>query len=371
MINKGDAFHLPKNGTYLLSHSVGRPLKSLQAHLRAHYFEPWEQGLVEPWGHWLQGIEQFTTALGRLFNAPATQFCPQTNVSSGLTKLLQSLPSSTTPIRLLMSENDFPSMGFVAQCARNDIELHFIGADSDMSDPDVWQMHLTPDIDFVFVSHVYSNTGQQAPISFIASKAKERGIKVILDVAQSAGILPVDLNALQIDVMLGSSVKWLCGGPGAAYLWVSEALLSELKPKDVGWFSHANPFEFDIHHFEFHQTALRFWGGTPSVEPFIGAAHSIHYFTELGITQVREHNWALLSQLHTALEGYMVSECKIERASGTAIVSFGAHNERILAALKEQQIAVDCRLHGLRISPHLYNTQDDLNRLVEVVQAHL
>ncbi|CCQ11348.1 Cysteine desulfurase [Pseudoalteromonas luteoviolacea B = ATCC 29581] len=364
-------FHLPSQGHYLLSHSVGRPLKSLADHLQTHFYQPWQQGNKEPWEMWLAGIEQFTVQLATLFNSEARLFCPQANLSSGLTKFLQSLPQQNKPLRLLMSEVDFPSMGFAARHAREDIELEFIPAKMDLSDIESWQAHLQTDIDYVFVSHVYSNTGEQAPLHAISTIARQKGIKVIADVAQSAGIIELDLQKTPVDVLLGSSVKWLCGGPGAAYLWVNEPLLSICKPKDVGWFSHANPFEFNIHHFAYHTSALRFWGGTPSVHAYVCAAHSIGYFNQVGVKQVRAHNWQLLSKLHRALAQYIVSPLEQEQASGTAILSFGDADERVYQALQAHSIALDKRAKGFRVSPHLYNCEEDIDRLISVIKQAL
>lgn len=357
-------FCLPPEGVYLLSHSVGRPLKTLQPHLQEQFFAPWAEGAREPWAAWLQGISDFTKALARLFNSDAELFCPQVNLSSGLTKFLQAWPSAGRPLRILMSEADFPSMGFVMQQARDDVLLTFIDKHQDVSDANVWDAHLTAEFDFVFVSHVYSNTGQQAPIRDIAQRAKALGVKVILDVAQSAGILPIDLQTAAVDILIGSSVKWLCSGPGAAYLWVSHEVLGHCQPKDVGWFSHANPFEFDIHHFEYHATALRFWGGTPSVFPYVCAAHSIDAILNIGVDTIREHNWRMLSRLHSQFDAHIMSPLQSSRASGTVILSFQAENERALAKLNDQGIAVDMRVNGLRISPHIYNDSNDIEQLI-------
>lgn len=355
-------FCLPSDGVYLLSHSVGRPLKTLQPVVQEQFFEPWSDGVREPWQVWLNGVNAFTNALARLFNSNASLFCPQVNLSSGLTKFLQAWPKRDKPLQILMSEADFPSMGFVMQQARDDVTLTFIDKNLDVSDANVWNTYLTADYDFVFVSHVYSNTGQQAPIADISQRAKSLGVKVILDVAQSAGILPVDLNAISVDVVIGSSVKWLCSGPGAAYLWISPEILARCAPKDVGWFSHANPFEFDIHHFQYHDTALRFWGGTPSVFPYLCAAHSIEQVLNLGVARVREHNWRLLESLQALFGERIKSPLDPARASGTAILSFADATDKALLALTEHGIAVDRRAYGLRVSPHIYNDEEDIER---------
>jgi selenocysteine lyase/cysteine desulfurase len=361
------------DGRYLLNHSVGRPLKNTQQHLARHYFLPWEASNQEPWQQWLPAVEKFTAALGLLFNASSSQFCPQVNLSSGLTKLLMSHPRlQQKNCTVLMAQCDFPSMGFVMQKALPECAtIKFIPQDENLTDITVWQRYLTDDIDLVFVSHVYSNTGVQAPVEGIVASSKLTNTLSIIDVAQSAGVIPLDLSALNADFVIGSSVKWLCGGPGAAYLWVNPEQLPHCKPKDVGWFSHQNPFEFDINHFVFNSSALKFWGGTPSVAPYIIAANSINYFAELGVDKVRMHNLAMLTLIHQELAKFVVSPILNNQCSGTAVLDFSNQQDTVLKALNYAGVGVDARKYGIRVSPHVYNTPDEMHEFILIVKQAL
>lgn len=358
---------------YLLNHSVGRPLVSTKQAFEAAFFAPWQDSGREPWGQWLGVIEDFTAALAQLFNGKAQDFCPQVNLSSALTKIVMSLQRLNRPNAVvLMSEQDFPSMGFALKKALPDCcELRFIPKSLDITDRNVWDAHIKADVDLVFVSHAYSNTGQIAPLEAIVALARQRDCLSLIDVAQSAAIVPLDLSSLQPDFMIGSSVKWLCSGPGAAYLWVNCAVIDLCQPQDVGWFSHENPFEFNIHDFRYHQSALRFWGGTPSIAPYAIAAHSIHYFAKLGSPLLRGHNQALLSQLATELGEFWVSPTQEAQRSGTAILQFGARQSEVMQALAAANISVDERALGMRVSPHIYNDQQDIEHLINVIRQSL
>lgn len=363
-------FCLPAKGCYLLNHSVGRPLKSAQQAFSDDFFSPWQNQSTEPWQQWLSSIEKFQASLGQLFNHAPENFCPQANLSSALTKLVMSHSRLNKPsAKLLMSEQDFPSMGFALRHALPECEIRFIPKELDITCIEVWCSYLTEDTDLVFISQVYSNSGQQAPVKHLVEKTKQLGILSLVDVAQSAGIIPLDLSAIEPDFMIGSSVKWLCSGPGAAYLWVDPKHLTDCKPKDVGWFSHDNPFEFDIHNFRFHQGALRFWGGTPSVAPFILAAHSIHYANQLPTGLARQHNLALLGLLDKAFGEQLVSPTEANKCSGTAILQFGDAQASVMNALKSADIGVDARSIGIRVSPHIYNDENDIAHLVDVVNT--
>ena len=359
------------NSNYLLNHSVGRPLKTSENDFAERFYEPWKKSNDEPWEKWLETINDFTLSLAKIFNAKQSEFCPQVNLSSGLTKILMSLKQvQKKKSVVLVSEIDFPGMGFaLKKSLPEDCEIRFIPANEDITNSSIWDAYMTEDIDLVFVSHAYSNTGQLSPISDVISMARSRDIISILDIAQSAGIVPIDLTALKPDFMLGSSVKWLCGGPGAAYLWVNTEQLSSCEPKDVGWFSHENPFEFDIHNFRYHDSALKFWGGTPVVAPFIIATNSINYFTKIGIKNIRKHNQALIAKTANEIDLEFVSPRDEAIRGGTMILDFGSNQQKVLNHLQDNNIGVDLRSHGIRISPHIYNDEQDIDQLISVIKS--
>ena len=359
------------NSNYLLNHSVGRPLKTSENNFAERFYEPWKKSNDEPWEKWLETINDFTLSLAKIFNAKKSEFCPQVNLSSGLTKILMSLKQvQKKKSVVLVSEIDFPGMGFaLKKSLPDDCEIRFIPANEDITNSSIWDAYMTEDIDLVFVSHAYSNTGQLSPISDVISMARSRDIISILDIAQSAGIVPIDLTALKPDFMLGSSVKWLCGGPGAAYLWVNTERLSSCEPKDVGWFSHENPFEFDIHNFRYHDSALKFWGGTPVVAPFIIATNSINYFTKIGIKNIRKHNQALIAKTANEIDLEFVSPRDEAIRGGTMILDFGSNQQKVLNHLQDNNIGVDLRSHGIRISPHIYNDEQDIDQLISVIKS--
>ncbi|ABE56727.1 aminotransferase, class V [Shewanella denitrificans OS217] len=365
-------FCLPKHGVYLLSHSVGRPLITSHAAFVNDFFSPWQEGNTEPWGQWLAIITEFQQALATLFNHKPECFCPQVNLSSALCKLVMSHPRLRAPkAQILMSEQDFPSMGFALSRALPDCDIRFIPQKADITDIATWQQYMQPSISLVFISQVYSNTGQQAPVAEIVDLSKQLDCLSLVDVAQSAGIINLDLQQLDVDFMIGSAVKWLCAGPGAAYLWVNPKHLTDCEPVDVGWFSHENPFEFNIHDFRYHPSALRFWGGTPSIAPYALAAHSIGYFNQQAPTVLQAHNQHLVDKLIQAFPQQLNSPTDTAKRSGTVILDFKDKQTQILNALKAVNIAVDARCLGVRVSPHLYNDLKDIEQFIDQVTQSL
>ena len=356
-----DRFSKPE-GVYLLSHSVGLPPRTMQGHVGQRFFEPWETDPEHVWSRWLAVVDDFRGALGNLFNHDAANFCPQVNVSSAVTKILYSLPQLKSRPALLISEESFPSLGYVLQRSADfGFETKWLSNAADLEDPQVWLEHLTADVGLLLLTHVHSNTGLQIDVQEIVRIARERGVVTVVDTAQSNGVVPIDFQTWNADFVVGSCVKWLCGGPGAGFLWVNPDIAPATEPKDVGWFSHADPFEFDIHRFRYAEDALRFWGGTPSIAPLAAAAHAISVIAEIGVDNIRAHNLRLSEQLLEVIEPSMVvSPLEPGRRGGTLVVDLGDAVDVTEKRLRDSGVSFDSRIHGIRLSPHIYNTSDEI-----------
>jgi kynureninase len=352
------AFLTPGPGPYVLTHSVGCLPRAAQRALEVGYLEPWAQRGGNAWPAWLERIDDFRAALARLLGGAPADYCPQGNLSSGLAKVLSALPPDPRRPVLLASEESFPSLGFVLdRAARRGWQARFTPHRPD--DAAAWAAALTDDVRAVLVTHVHSNSGRVAPVAEVARLCAERDILCIVDVAQSAGILPLDLPALGAGVVLGSCVKWLCGGPGAGFLWIRPDLVSRLEPDDVGWFSHADPFEMDIHSFRYANDARRFWGGTPSVASYVVAAASLRVIHELGVGQILAHNRRLIAAFTEALPIAWHARLPAWPTGGTLCIPLGAHQPAITAALRAAGVQFDCRGDVVRLSFHTCNSIDE------------
>lgn len=369
-------FHEPE-GPYFLSHSVGLLPAATADWVADGLVTAWRDRPAEAWPAWLEEVSAFRQTLARLFNQEARWFCPQANVSSGLTKLLHALPFREDRPVILISGEAFPSIGFVARAAEPlGYRVRLIDRSEDCLDPTVWQRQLGDDVGVVIITHVHSNTGRLLPAAEIADLARARGVWSMLDVAQSAGVIPIDLGALNVDAVAGSCVKWLCGGPGAGYLFVRPELVDRCQPLDVGWFSHADPFEFDIERFRYAPDALRFWGGTPNVASLSMARRSVDVMLEVGVGEIRAHNLRLTDRLLDGLDrglvqGLVVSPTPATDRSGTVVINAGARTDALETRLIEAGVFVDRREPGIRISPHIYNSPAEIDTLVEVIGRSL
>ncbi|MEM9495320.1 MAG: aminotransferase class V-fold PLP-dependent enzyme [Pseudomonadota bacterium] len=366
-----EKFHL--NGAhYLLSHSIGAQPKAYDAHMRETFAGPWRENGPAAWDAWLATLEDFKTGLAPLIGAAAGDVCPQTNISSALTKILFSLPERPGRKKIVLSEDDFPTCGFVMkQAERLGYELVFLSGGEALADADHWTRAIGDDVQLVLVTHVFSNSSIRAPVEEIAAHARKKGAYTIVDIAQSAGAVPIRLDDWAADFAVGTCLKYLCGGPGAAYLWARADTAQDCAPFDVGWFSHKRPFAFDIHDFEYGDGATRFMGGTPSIAPFAGARPAFDILREAGVDKVFAHNQALLSRLTAALPPSAFLSTTKEGARGSAALIKPRDLDGALGALKERGVVHDQRLGAVRISIHLYNDETDIDAVVEAVTPFL
>jgi kynureninase len=256
---------------------------------------------------------------------------------------------------------DFPSMIhlFRAQQASG-FELHVVPAEDDLS---VRTERMLEAIDrttsVVAFSHVLFRTSYLMDAAAIIARAHEAGAIAILDTYQSAGIVPLDVSALQVDFAVGGCLKWLCGGPGNAFLYTRPDLLPTLRPAFTGWLSHRAPFAFETGEAEMHTDARRLMNGTPSIPAYYAALAGLDIVTDVGVERIRARSQQLTARLLELADKYGFASAASrdpERLAGTVAVSV-PEAARVSRILKARDFLVDYRPPvGIRISPHFYNT---------------
>ena len=360
-----DRFHLPSGATYLKSHSVGCQPRAAEAALRDGLLAPWRE-TGEAWPDWLGAIDTWRAALAGLIGVEARDLCPATNVSAGLSRYLSALGTATRRRTILLAPSAFPTIGYVASgLEAAGWRARYLPGDADVRDPANWSAALDDDVALVVAMHVSSNSGALTDIAAVAVAARAAGARCIADCAQSVGAVPVTPAAWGVDAVLGTSVKWLCGGPGAAWLWVAPHDRTMLSPMERGWWSLENPFEMDICDFRYAPDARRWWGGTPDVAPFILSAAGIAEIAAIGVDRIRAHNQALQAMLRDALERRTpLWRWPAGDIGGTLCIDTGADQPRVAEALEADAIRADFRGTVLRLSFHAYSGVGDAEKTV-------
>ncbi|GAC30761.1 aminotransferase class V-fold PLP-dependent enzyme [Brumicola pallidula] len=363
-------FNLPA-GIYALAHSVGPLPKVSKIALQEHYLAPWEQLGGDAWPKWLQSIDSFCIAIASLINATANEICPQPNLASGFSAYLTAiakLSENQGKWRILMHQDAFASMGFVVTGLAKSYGLELILVQGSPNDRDAWTTELAKGhVLACLFTHVHSNTSMKSDIVRLVELAKKHDTCALVDIAQSVGIVPVDANEWGADAIFGSCVKWLCGGPGAGFMFIKAVQIAKLNPDPVGWFSHQNPFEFDITHYAPANNARRFWGGTPSVASYVTACASINMILDIGVAQVALHNLELKRYLLQCLPSKVTikpSEEELYQQGGSLCIGC---DDMDTAAIKLNQAGVryDRRGNIFRLSLHISNSLDDVEKIAE------
>jgi kynureninase len=365
-----DRFPILAETTYLISHSLG-PMPEAARDRLAEYAETWATRGVRAWaeGWWEMSIS-VGDRIGRLIGAPPGSTVMHQNVTIAEAVVLSAFRFESERRRIVYEEGNFPSVRYLYQ-AQSDRGAEIVVCQDDGAIVDAIDERTL----LVPISHVLFKTAEIQDVEAIIRRAHEVGAYVVLDAYQSVGTVPLDVTALGVDFAVGGSVKWLCGGPGAAWLYVRPDLAERLEPTLVGWQAHARPFGFEPE-LAYADGAARFLTGTPNVPALYAATAGYELVEEVGIEAIRAHSLRQTDLLAVLLEraGFDVMSPRApDRRGGTLVVrtpEFGAvHTE-----LGARGIICDTRPDiGLRLGPHFFTTDDELvfaaGQIAEIVET--
>jgi kynureninase len=298
------------------------------------------------------------------------------NVTTAQMVALSCVRPAGTRTRIVCSAMDFPSMIYLyrAQQAAG-FELRIVPAEDDLTVSTGRMLDAIDDTTAVVAfSHVLFRTSYIMDAEAIARRAREAGAISLLDTYQSAGIIPVDVAALGVDFAVGGCLKWLCGGPGNAFLYTRPDLLKRAAPSFTGWLSREHPFDFDIEgsDLEIRTDAMRMMNGTPSIPSYYAALAGLDIIDTVGVGRIREASRAMTARLLALVDEYGFTSAASrdpERLAGTVAVDV-PDALRVSRTLKARDFIVDYRPPvGIRISPHFYNTMDEIDRVMAEIAA--
>jgi kynureninase len=224
----------------------------------------------------------------------------------------------------------------------------------------------------VFVSHVLFRSSFIQDLAAITRRAHEAGALVLADIYQSAGTVPVDVRVLGVDFATGGSVKWLCGGPGAAYLYVRSALRQRLEPRFTGWMAHRRPFAFETGEIDYARDAFRFLNGTPAIPALYAALSGYEIVAEIGVKRIREKSVRQTARLIDLAEtaGFRVNSPKNGAERGGTTVIDVPDGAAVTKELLRRNFLVDFRPGaGIRVAPHFYSTDEEVEMTVREMRT--
>jgi kynureninase len=356
-----DRFPILESCTYLINHSLAAMPAAAEDRVR-EYTRVWRERGIRAWAEgWWEMPVTVGDQLGRILGAPPGSIVMHQNVTVAEAVVLSCFQPLSTRNRVVYEEANFPSVRYLYQ-AQPGLEVVAVEDAAAVADAIDERTLLVP------ISHVLFKNGEIQDVAPIISRAREAGAYVVLDCYQSAGVVPFDLTPLGVDFAVGGSVKWLCGGPGAGWLYVRPDVADRLEPTFVGWQAHARPFAFEPE-LEYATGARRFLTGTPNVPALYAATAGYDVIEELGVDRIRDRSLGLTQLLidlcdEAGLE--IASPREPERRGGTVTVATPDH-AACHRELSERGVICDFRpdpAGGVRLGPHFFNTEDEVRHAV-------
>jgi selenocysteine lyase/cysteine desulfurase len=362
------------DGIYFLNHSLGC-FSYEQELVKNEYFNSWKKKGGFAWEDWIPSISKYHESLYLLLNGKSKEFCYQNNISTGFIKILSSLPKRKQRKKILISDLEFPSIILILKkFIQNDYEIKIIESKNGKVPFEFWEKELDMNTHIAVISHTTYSTSYKNSIHQIADKCRELDIFCLVDIAQSVGIIPIDLKNLNCDFIMGSCIKWVCGGSGAGFIWINEKINENLKNNSCGWFSLENIFTEDIEDFRLANSACKFLDGTPNILPMILATESIHKLMNIGIEEIYNLNQKYIDSLIHFFQNLNTitvnSPIESNQRGGTLVVKSN-NDKNLLDFLVKKNVYVDRKeSYGIRISPHIYNTWDEIEQFKNIISSY-
>ena len=365
-----DRFPIVERTVYLINHSLGAMPAAAEERL-LRYSREWRERGARAWEEgWWETPMSVGDQLGRIVGAPPGTIVMHQNVAVAQAIVLSCFEFEPPRNRIVYGEGEFPSVRYLYQAQRRrgaEVEI--------VPDGDAVLEAIDERTLLVPVSHVLFKTGEIQAADAIVRRAHEVGALVALDAYQSVGSVPLDVSRLGVDFVVGGSVKWLCGGPGAGWLYVRPELAEGLEPTFTGWQAHARPFAFEPEH-DYAAGAARFLTGTPNVPALYAASAGYELVEEVGVERIREHSMrqtALLVELLERAGLEVVSPRDPARRGGTVVVRT-PEPEAVYRELDAREIVCDFRPEvGIRLGPHFFNTDEEVRfaaaQIAEIVES--
>ena len=359
--------------TYLVSHSLGAMPKRTREHLR-RFTDEWDGRGVQAWyeGWWEIGRET-GNLLAPILGVARDAITMHQNAT--VAQLIAASCVSFSPARnkIVLQDLDFPTNHYLFEGFRKQgAEIVYVKSEDRIKAP---IDRLVDAIDertvLVPISLVLFRSACLQDVKPVIDKAHRVGARVILDIYQAAGTIPMDLAALGADFAVGGSVKWLCGGPGAGYLYVRPDLIPQLTPANVGWAGHTAPFAFETGAIRYAAGVERFQSGTPNVPSIYSARAGYKIVGKIGVPAIREKSLRLTRKLmdSAARRGWTLNTPAADAERGGSVVIDVPNGAAVAQALIDRGVIIDHRPDaGIRIAPHFYSTDEEIDRAVETLE---
>lgn len=369
-------FPILSNCTYLVSNSLGA-MPETTADRLGEYAESWRTLGVKAWAdRWWQLPIEVGNIVAPLIGAPSGSVAMVPTVSQAQAMIVSALTFTPARDEIVMTALDFPSVRYVTDelAPKLGARVSVVSTDDNICiDAQRVADAITTRTKLVAISHVLFKSAFIVDVGPIIEKAHAVGALVLLDAYHAVGVIPVDVRALGVDFYMGGVLKWLCGGPGGCFLWVSPEQSASLRPVLTGWQAHQRPFAFEPT-LEPASGAWRWLGGTPTVPALYAALDGPAIIGEAGLPAVRAKSRRQTAHLIALADarGFTVSAPRDPDRRGGTVAFDVPHGAAVAQALLSRDIVIDYRPGaGIRVAPHFYTTDEELDAAVAVLDEIL
>jgi kynureninase len=369
-------FPILANSTYMISNSLGAMPRAVYDRMRG-YADAWGNRGIRAWEEgWWEMAVGVGDKIAPLIGAATGELSLHQNVT-----ITQAIISSCFDYRgarnkVVMVEQEFPSVQyFYHEQRRHGARIETISsADPIRIDLDKFLAAIDETTLLVPISQVLFRSSYVVNARAIIERAHRVGAYVILDVFQATGAVPLDVKSLEVDFAVGGVLKWLCGGPGVAYLYVREDLRAKLRPALTGWLAHRRPFEFETGAVDRREDSFGFLNGTPHIPALYACQPGLEIINKVGVAAIRQKSLRMTARVLEGAKsrGWHVNTPENDAERGGTISVECPHAAEVCQELVKRNILVDYRPKaGVRISPHFYNTESEcdftLQQMDEIV----
>jgi len=365
-----DRFPILSKTKYLVSHSLGAMPEATREAL-VEYADLWASRGVRAWGDkwWMMSIE-VGDIIAPLIGAPPGSVVMLPNVTTAEAVVLSSYEYMAPRNRVVIVDGEFPSVRYIYDRLARRLGAEIVNVPHDASglgfDLDRLLAAIDERTQIVPIGHILFESSYMIDVEAIARRCREVGATLVLDVFQSAGIVPVDVTGWDVPIAVGGVLKWLCGGPGGSFLYVDPALRPKLEPSFTGWMAHANPFAFEAPPMRFRDDALRFALGTPPIPALYAAREGPKVIAEASggdMNVIREKSLRQTQRIMDLADarGFELRTPRESDRRGGSVSVLMPHAKEVAYELNAEDIVCDFRPGaGVRFSPHFYTTDEEL-----------
>ena len=371
-----EEFPILARTTYLVSNSLG-PMPRTVPDKLAEYARDWGELGVKAWNRgWWELPVEIGNEIAPLINAGDGEIVMMPNVTIAQTAVLSAIDFPKGRDTVVMTELDFPSVryAYAEMAERLGARVVVVRSDDGLTiDPEKLLAAIDERTRLVAVSHVLFRSAYVMDVDVICQRAHDVGALVSLDSFHAVGVIPVDVKRSKPDFLTGGVLKWLCGGPGACFLYISPEVRDRLKPALTGWQAHARPFAFE-EIMEYTSGAFRWLNGTPVIPALYAAAEGPKILRRAGISAIREKSLRLTSRLIELADarGYRVNAPRDPARRGGTVALDVPHGYEVTQHLLSRNVLVDYRVGaGIRIAPHFFTSEEELELAVAEIENAL